>query len=138
MTVQIFGVLMLINFFVTIQFFGLLTSMLIFQVILHSEVKATLTIFDAWLDLQDGFVNTGQSDGRPTSAYFPLVVSPNSRAGILFSIRLGKTNAEGIGLFVLGIFLSFKSSKLNRRKCIFVVMSFMTLPLTCNNVMFLI
>lgn len=74
--------------------------MLIFQVILHSEVKATLTIYDAWLDLQDGFVNTGQSDGRPTSAYFPLVVSPNSRAGILFSIRLGKTNAEGIGLFV--------------------------------------
>ncbi|XP_004291670.1 PREDICTED: trafficking protein particle complex II-specific subunit 130 homolog [Fragaria vesca subsp. vesca] len=67
---------------------------LLLQVILHSEVKATLTIFDAWLDLQDGFVNTGQSDGRPTSAYFPLVVSPNSRAGILFSILLGKTNAE--------------------------------------------
>ncbi|XP_024156970.1 trafficking protein particle complex II-specific subunit 130 homolog [Rosa chinensis] len=67
---------------------------LLLQVILHSEVKATLTIYDAWLDLQDGFVNTGQSDGRPTSAYFPLVVSPNSRAGILFSICLGKTNSE--------------------------------------------
>jgi hypothetical protein len=70
-------------------------------VILHSEVKATLTIYDAWLDLQDGFVNTGQSDGRPTSAYFPLTVSPNSRAGILFSICLGKTNVEGIFLFML-------------------------------------
>ncbi|PQM39566.1 trafficking protein particle complex II-specific subunit 130 homolog [Prunus yedoensis var. nudiflora] len=29
---------------------------LLLQVILHSEVKATLTIYDAWLDLQDGFV----------------------------------------------------------------------------------
>ncbi|CAB4277590.1 unnamed protein product [Prunus armeniaca] len=67
---------------------------LLLQVILHSEVKATLTIYDAWLDLQDGFVNTGQGDGRPTSGYFPLVVSPNSRAGMLFSICLGKTNVE--------------------------------------------
>ncbi|KAM1311019.1 hypothetical protein PS2_007524 [Malus domestica] len=67
---------------------------LLLQVSLHSEVKATVTIFDAWLDLQDGFVNTGQGDGRPTSAYFPLVVSPNSRAGMLFSICLGKTNVE--------------------------------------------
>ncbi|XP_050368156.1 trafficking protein particle complex II-specific subunit 130 homolog [Argentina anserina] len=67
---------------------------LLLQVILHSEVKATLMIYDAWLDLQDGFVNAGQSDGRPTSAYFPLVVSPNSRAGILFSICLGKTSSE--------------------------------------------
>ncbi|TQD96605.1 hypothetical protein C1H46_017766 [Malus baccata] len=67
---------------------------LLLQVILHSEVKATVTIFDAWLDLQDGFVNTGQGDGRPTSAYFPLVVSPNSKAGMLFSICLGKSNVE--------------------------------------------
>lgn len=58
-------------------------------------MKATLTIYDAWLDLQDGFVNTGQGDGRPTSGYFPLVVSPNSRAGMLFSISLGKTYVEG-------------------------------------------
>ncbi|XP_015896085.1 trafficking protein particle complex II-specific subunit 130 homolog isoform X1 [Ziziphus jujuba] len=68
---------------------------LLLQVILHSEVKATLTIYDAWLDLQDGFVHTGQGDGRPTSGFFPLVISPASRAGILFSICLGKTNAEG-------------------------------------------
>jgi len=66
-----------------------------FQVIIHSEVQATLTVYDAWLDLQDGFVHTGNDDGRPLSGYFPLVISPSSRAGILFSIRLGKTNYEG-------------------------------------------
>ncbi|PON70583.1 TRAPP II complex, TRAPPC [Parasponia andersonii] len=64
------------------------------EVILHSEVKATLTIHDAWLDLQDGFVHAGRGDGRPTSGFFPLVISPTSKAGILFSICLGKTDAE--------------------------------------------
>lgn len=67
-----------------------------FQVILQSEVKATLTINDAWLDLQDGFVHTTKGDGRPTSAFFPLVISPHSRAAILFSICLEMSNAEGI------------------------------------------
>ncbi|XP_043688558.1 trafficking protein particle complex II-specific subunit 130 homolog isoform X2 [Telopea speciosissima] len=62
---------------------------LLLQVILHSQVKATLTIYDAWLDLQDGFVHIGQGNGRPTSSFFPLVISPSSRAGILFGIRLG-------------------------------------------------
>ncbi|CAK7327573.1 unnamed protein product [Dovyalis caffra] len=63
---------------------------LLLQVILHSQVKATLTIYDAWLELQDGFVHTGQGSGRPTSDFFPLVISPTSRAGIMFSICLGK------------------------------------------------
>ncbi|KAI3753784.1 hypothetical protein L2E82_25847 [Cichorium intybus] len=54
---------------------------LLLQVILHSQVKASLTIHDAWLDLQDS--NSGH-DGKPTSAFFPLVVPPSSRAGILF------------------------------------------------------
>ncbi|XP_057450718.1 trafficking protein particle complex II-specific subunit 130 homolog isoform X2 [Lotus japonicus] len=67
---------------------------LLLQVILHSEVKATLTVYDAWLDLQDGFIHTGQTDGRPNSSFFPLIISPTSKAGILFSICLGKTNAE--------------------------------------------
>ncbi|KAK0601260.1 hypothetical protein LWI29_038514 [Acer saccharum] len=67
---------------------------LLLQVILHSEVKATLNIFDAWLDLQDGFVHTGKGDGRPISGFFPLVISPTSRAGILFSICLRNTAAE--------------------------------------------
>ncbi|XP_058110724.1 trafficking protein particle complex II-specific subunit 130 homolog isoform X2 [Magnolia sinica] len=62
---------------------------LLLQVILHSQVKATLTIYDAWLDLQAGFVHIGKGDGRPTSSFFPLVISPSSRAGILFGIRLG-------------------------------------------------
>ncbi|WCJ32139.1 hypothetical protein M5689_013579 [Euphorbia peplus] len=61
---------------------------LLLQVTLHSQVKAALTVHDAWLELQDGFVHTGQGDGRPTSSFFPLVVSPNSRGGILFSICL--------------------------------------------------
>ncbi|XP_057964025.1 trafficking protein particle complex II-specific subunit 130 homolog [Malania oleifera] len=63
------------------------------QVILHSQVKASLTIHDAWLDLQDGFVHAESGDGRPTSGFFPLVISPNSRAGILFSLCLGNTCA---------------------------------------------
>ncbi|KAE9585215.1 hypothetical protein Lal_00017845 [Lupinus albus] len=67
---------------------------LLLQVILHSEVKAKLTIYDAWLDLQDGFVHSGETEGRPTSSDFPLVISPTSKAGILFSICLGKTNEE--------------------------------------------
>ncbi|CAL0326577.1 unnamed protein product [Lupinus luteus] len=67
---------------------------LLLQVILHSEVKAKLTIYDAWLDLQDGFVHSGETEGRPTSSDFPLVISPTSKAGILFSICLGKTNEQ--------------------------------------------
>ncbi|XP_048235084.1 trafficking protein particle complex II-specific subunit 130 homolog isoform X2 [Ricinus communis] len=69
---------------------------LLLQVILHSQVKATLTVYDAWLELQDGFVHTGQGDGRPTSSFFPLVISPTSRAGILFSICLGKMSGEDV------------------------------------------
>lgn len=69
---------------------------LLLQVILHSQVKATVTIHDAWLDLQDGFVHTTQGDAKPAPG-FPLVISPNSRAGILFGICLGKATAEGEG-----------------------------------------
>ncbi|KAL3503259.1 hypothetical protein ACH5RR_037708 [Cinchona calisaya] len=61
---------------------------LLLQVILHSQVKASLTVHDAWLDLQDGFTHTGKGDRRPTSAYFPLTISSKSRAAILFSIGL--------------------------------------------------
>ncbi|GLT77013.1 hypothetical protein SLA2020_486390 [Shorea laevis] len=67
---------------------------LLLQVILQSEVKATLTIYDAWLDLQDGFVHTRKGDGRPTSGFTSLIISPHSRAGILFSICLEMSNAE--------------------------------------------
>ncbi|CAH1444506.1 unnamed protein product [Lactuca virosa] len=68
---------------------------LLLQVILHSQVKANLTIHDAWLDLKDGFTLAGESqcNGRPTSAFFPLVVPSTSRAGILFTISLA-TNDE--------------------------------------------
>ncbi|CAI9756874.1 unnamed protein product [Fraxinus pennsylvanica] len=64
---------------------------MLLQAILQSQVKASLTIYDAWLDLQDGFVHAGNRDGRPTSNFFPLIVSPKSKAGILFSICLGDT-----------------------------------------------
>ncbi|GMJ05212.1 CLUB [Hibiscus trionum] len=67
---------------------------LLLQVTLHSQVKATLTVNDAWLDLQDGFIHAGKSDGRPVSAFFPLVISPNSRSGLLFRVCLGKGTAE--------------------------------------------
>ncbi|XWS27962.1 hypothetical protein CRYUN_Cryun25bG0025300 [Craigia yunnanensis] len=67
---------------------------LLLQVTLHSQVKATLTVYNAWLDLQDGFVHAGQGDGRPISGFFPLVISPTSRAGLLFSVCLGKRIAE--------------------------------------------
>ncbi|KAJ9568518.1 hypothetical protein OSB04_004484 [Centaurea solstitialis] len=46
-------------------------------------------------DLLDGFAHGGRGDGRPTSAFFPLVVPSASRAGILFSISLGSTTSEG-------------------------------------------
>lgn len=59
---------------------------LLLQVTLQSQVKATLSIHDAWLDLQDGFAHTCRKDGRPTAAFFPLVISAASRAGLLFSI----------------------------------------------------
>ncbi|RVW36495.1 Trafficking protein particle complex II-specific subunit 130-like [Vitis vinifera] len=68
-------------------------------VTLHSQVKATLTIYDAWLVLQDGFVHTGQGDGRPTSDFFPLVIAPTAKAGILFCICLGTTISGGIAPF---------------------------------------
>lgn len=65
------------------------------QVTLHSQVKATLSVHDAWLDLQDGFVHNCQNDGRPASALFPLTVSPASKASMLFSICFGSMNIGG-------------------------------------------
>ncbi|KAG2610850.1 hypothetical protein PVAP13_4KG224500 [Panicum virgatum] len=64
---------------------------LLLQVILRSEVKATLHVKDVQLDLQSGFEHLGKGDGRPASSLFPLVVAPSSRAGILFIIRLSGT-----------------------------------------------
>ncbi|KAJ0980630.1 hypothetical protein J5N97_008885 [Dioscorea zingiberensis] len=67
---------------------------LLLQVIMHSQVKASIHIYDAWIDLQDGFVHIGKGDGRPISSFFPVVISPSSRAAILFSIRLGSMTNE--------------------------------------------
>ncbi|KNA16796.1 hypothetical protein SOVF_085990 [Spinacia oleracea] len=71
---------------------------LLLQVTLHSQVKATLSVHDAWLDLQDGFVHNCQNDGRPASALFPLTVSPASKASMLFSICFGSMNIGGEAL----------------------------------------
>lgn len=61
---------------------------LLLQVIMHSQLKASLSLFDAWLDLQAGFAHNGEGKGRPTSSFFPLVISPSSRAGMLFSLHV--------------------------------------------------
>ncbi|URD88129.1 hypothetical protein MUK42_26812, partial [Musa troglodytarum] len=63
-----------------------LTHSMLPHVMIHSQVKATLYLHDAWLDLQPGFVHVGKANGRPVSGFFPLVISPSSTAGILFSV----------------------------------------------------
>ncbi|KAK9056976.1 hypothetical protein SSX86_024341 [Deinandra increscens subsp. villosa] len=75
---------------------------LFLQVILQSQVKASLTIHDVWLDLQDGFSHAGRGDGRPTSGMFPLVVPPASKSGILFGISLGTITNEDEEIVVHG------------------------------------
>ncbi|KAL1145824.1 hypothetical protein V6Z11_A11G326100 [Gossypium hirsutum] len=70
-------------------------STLLLQVTLHSQANATLSVYDAWLNLHDGFTHAGQGNGRPISAFFPLVISPFSRAGLLFCLCLEKRTAEG-------------------------------------------
>lgn len=90
-----------------------------FQVMLHSQVKASLTIYDAWLDLQDGFTHSGQGDGRPASGFFPLVISPTSRAGMLFSICLVIGIDEGMPFSSLALcIVSVIYSAIHSRVCI--------------------
>ncbi|XP_028548578.1 trafficking protein particle complex II-specific subunit 130 homolog [Dendrobium catenatum] len=72
---------------------------LLLQVLIYSQVKASMKLCDAWLDLQPGFVHVGKSDGRPTSSFFPFVVSPSSRAAILFVICVGNISRTGMLLF---------------------------------------
>ncbi|KAI4366085.1 hypothetical protein MLD38_022008 [Melastoma candidum] len=67
---------------------------LLLQVTLQSQVNATLTVYDAWLDLQDGFVHVKNDDGRPALGFFPLVISPSTQAGVLFSISTDKFSDE--------------------------------------------
>lgn len=100
---QIFSMILLIPFCV------LNLLLFFFQVMLHSQVKASLTIYDAWLDLQDGFTHTGQGDGRPASGFFPLVISPTSRAGMLFSICLVTAVAEGMPISSLALCIGYQS-----------------------------
>lgn len=69
---------------------------------LQSQVKAALNINDAQLDLQDGFEHVAKTDKRPTFRTFPLVISPSSKAGILFTVSL--STIEG------GSFISLKKS----------------------------
>lgn len=91
---------------------------LISQVIVHSQVKASLTIYDAWLDLQDGFAYSGKGDGRPISAFFPLTISSKSTAAILFSICLENTWAKGVTSCPLSLSLSFMHSTVSVYKYI--------------------
>jgi hypothetical protein len=68
---------------------------------LQSQVKATLNINDAWLDIRDGFEHVAKTDRRPTVTTFPLVISPSSKAGILFTVRLSSN--EGGSFFLLKV-----------------------------------
>ncbi|KAL8161228.1 hypothetical protein V2J09_012717 [Rumex salicifolius] len=67
----------------------------LYQITLHSQVKASLSIQDAWFDLQDGFLHTDRNRGRPTSSFFPLTISASSSVGMLFSIFLGMPKSNG-------------------------------------------
>ena len=82
--------------------------------ILHSQVKASLTVYDAWLDLQDGFTHIGKGDRRPTSAVFPLTISPKARAATLFSIGLENALPKGMPLllfwFLFHVLFIFKKT----------------------------
>ncbi|EPS60424.1 hypothetical protein M569_14380, partial [Genlisea aurea] len=64
-------------------------------VILQSQVKASLSIFNAGVDLQEGFAHAGKLDGRPISDFFPLAVSSNSKAGLIFSVKLPDSDVNG-------------------------------------------
>ncbi|KAF3336304.1 Trafficking protein particle complex II-specific subunit 130 [Carex littledalei] len=67
---------------------------LLLQVMLQSQVKAALNINDAQLDLQDGFEHVAKTDRQPTFRTFPLVISPSSKAGILFTVSLSTIEEE--------------------------------------------
>ncbi|KAL8171962.1 hypothetical protein V2J09_023766, partial [Rumex salicifolius] len=81
-------------FHVSTRVIDLCSGTFLLHVTMHSQVKAILSIDDAWLHLQDGFVHTCENDGRPTSAFFPLTIAPSSRSGMLFKICLGATSSE--------------------------------------------
>lgn len=69
---------------------------LLLQVTLFSLVKAAIVIYDAWLDLQFGFVHVGRNNGRPNpSTVLPLAVSPSSRGALIFTVCLASALEEG-------------------------------------------
>lgn len=76
-------------------------------------MKAALQLYDAWLDLQAGFVHVGKVDGRPISSSFPLVISPSSTAGLLFTIQLASTKGSNL-YFQQNLFWSHKG-KINSK-----------------------
>ncbi|KAE8708448.1 hypothetical protein F3Y22_tig00110339pilonHSYRG00038 [Hibiscus syriacus] len=69
-------------------------STLPLQVTILSQVNATLNVSEAWLNLQDGFVHIGQSDGRSISAFLPVKISLNSGARLAFHVGFGRGTTE--------------------------------------------
>ncbi|KAL4378016.1 hypothetical protein GQ457_02G037710 [Hibiscus cannabinus] len=67
---------------------------LLLQVTLHSQLNATLSVYDVCLDLQAGFIHAGKGNGRPISGSFPLIISPTSKVGLLFRLCSKKRSAE--------------------------------------------
>ncbi|BBN01122.1 trafficking protein particle complex subunit 10 [Marchantia polymorpha subsp. ruderalis] len=61
---------------------------LILQVTLISELVASITILDARLELQAGFIHVNGSDGRPSPSWLvPLQLSATSEGALLFVVR---------------------------------------------------
>ncbi|KAJ7527532.1 hypothetical protein O6H91_16G059700 [Diphasiastrum complanatum] len=62
---------------------------LILQVTLVSQLNAAITITDANLDLQDGFVEVKTSEGRADPLFLmPIAMSASAESALLFVIRL--------------------------------------------------
>ncbi|XP_078436829.1 TRAPP II complex TRAPPC10/CLUB [Wolffia australiana] len=79
---------------------------LLLQVEIHSLVNASLRVDEAWLEVQGEVLVVGKGDGKPISTSFPLVLTPSSSAGVLFSIHFGESDAlqvEGVLTLEYGI-----------------------------------
>ncbi|KAH7289351.1 hypothetical protein KP509_31G071500 [Ceratopteris richardii] len=73
-------------------------SIIFLQVTLISQLNASITIEDAELVLQPGFVHVNGESGRPfPSSILPLVMAPSSESALLFTARYemsGKRSEE--------------------------------------------
>lgn len=70
-------------------------STILLQVTLISQLNAAITIIDAQLDLQPGFVHIGGANGNPfPSSILPLVMAPSSESALLFMVCLETSSKQ--------------------------------------------